>query len=76
MHVTYSEKILLISHLNGTPIQYKFLTNRVFSLALFLTELLDVGNYNIFVILIFSLLVKHTSLWYVAIVETGEFDLS
>ena len=66
----------LLSHLNGTPIQYKFLTNSVFSLALFLTELLDVGNYNIFVILIFSLLVKQTSLWYVAILETGEFDLS
>ena len=25
----------LLNHLNGTPIQYKFLTNRVFSLALF-----------------------------------------
>ncbi len=24
----------VLSHLNGTPIQYKFLTNRVFSLAL------------------------------------------
>ncbi len=34
MHARNGGINYLLSHLNGTPIQYKFLTNRVFSLAL------------------------------------------